>query len=385
MYRLDKEQQDLVDKIKALAEEHVRPHAGRVDEEGVFPQQAISALAEEGFLGLTVPVEYGGMGQSYRVACAALEVLGNACASTGMVYLMHLNGIACYEATPEVKAAAEALRAAARGEHLSTLAWSEKGSGSHFWAPMSRALEENGSVKITAEKSWVTSANHAQGYVVSTGWAQGEERTESMLYLVLDSDPGFSVAGPWNGLGMRGNASAPMHLEEVTLDPGRALSQPGKGLDVMLGVVLPRFQTGNAAVLVGIAEAAVQTVTRHLLGKRLEHLDMCLADDPTLRARLAQMRIETDRARAHLVSVLDSMENPGPATQLLVLEVKAAASEAALRVVDLGMRACGGSAFSKHLTLERHFRDARAPGVMAPTTDSAYEFIGRALCGMEVF
>jgi alkylation response protein AidB-like acyl-CoA dehydrogenase len=97
------------------------------------------------------------------------------------------------------------------------------------------------------------------------------------------------------------------------------------------------------------------------------------------------MRIATDRARAHLVSALDAVENPGPATMLMVLEIKASASETAIQVTDVGMRACGGAAFSKQLGLERYFRDARAASVMAPTTDHAYEFIGRALCGMELF
>ena len=192
------------------------------------------------------------------------------------------------------------------------------------------------------------------------------------------------MAGQWNALGMRGNASAPMRLNNVTVGPDRALSEPEKGFEAMLSI-LPVFQLGNAAIAVGIAEAAVQATQRHLTASRFEHLDSKLADLPNLRASLAQMRIETDRARAHLVSVLDSLENPGPETQLLVLEVKAAASEAAVQVTDLGMRACGGAAFSKHLGLERFFRDARAAIVMAPTSDQAYDFIGRALCGMELF
>ena len=75
-------------------------------------------------------------------------------------------------------------------------------------------------------------------------------------------------------------------------------------------------------------------------------LNTTLAELPTLRARLAQMRIETDRARAHLGSVLDALETPGPTTQLLVLEVKAAATEAAVTVTDLAMRTCGGAAFA---------------------------------------
>jgi alkylation response protein AidB-like acyl-CoA dehydrogenase len=97
------------------------------------------------------------------------------------------------------------------------------------------------------------------------------------------------------------------------------------------------------------------------------------------------MRIETDRARAHLVSALDAVESDAPNAMLLVLSSKAAAAESAMRVTDLGMQACGGAAFGKHLSLERNFRDARAASVMAPTSDVLHDFIGRALCGMELF
>ena len=109
-----------------------------------------------------------------------------------------------------------------------------------------------------------------------------------------------------------------------------------------------------------------------------------LADLPRARARLAQMRIETDRARAHLTVTIDAVEHPSAATQLLVLEAKAAANEAVIAVTDLAMQTCGGSALHRGLGIERLFRDARAPIVMAPTSDQAQEFIGRALCGMEV-
>jgi alkylation response protein AidB-like acyl-CoA dehydrogenase len=265
------------------------------------------------------------------------------------------------------------------------LAWSERGSRSHFWAPISQAASRDGHVTVNAEKSWVTSAGYADGYVVSTRRVGAENPTDTTLYLVLREDAGLEVAGPWTALGMRGNASAPMRLEEVALGEDRELSTPGTGFETMLGVVLPVFQLGNAAISVGIAEAAVQTTQRHLTASRFEHQDSKLADLPNLRARLAQMRIETDMARAHLVGVIDAVEDPGFEATLLVLEAKAAASETAIEVTDLGMRACGGAAFSKHLGLERYFRDARASVVMAPTTDHAYEFIGRALCGMELF
>jgi alkylation response protein AidB-like acyl-CoA dehydrogenase len=382
MYRLDSQQELVLQRVRKVGDADILPHADEVDAQATFPQQSINALSREELLGLTVPVELGGLGQGLRVACAALEEVAHRCPSTAMVYLMHLCGIACYSSAPD-KTAAQ-LRAAASGQHLSTLAWSERGSRSHFWAPVSEAIATNGNVSITAEKSWVTSAGHADGYVVSTRRPGAESPTDTTLYMVLDSDPGLKVAGPWNALGMRGNASAPMTLTGVTLGPERALSEPGKGFEAMLSI-LPVFQLANAAIAVGIAEAAVQAAQKHITNSRFQHLGSSLADLPNLRANLARMRIETDKARAHLVSILDSLDNPGPETQLLVLEAKAAASEAAVEVTDLGMRTCGGAAFSRQVGLERYFRDARAAIVMAPTSDHAYEFIGRALCGMELF
>jgi len=383
MYRLSQEQQRIVAQVAAVADQSIAPHASRVDKEKTFPTESIAGLAKAGLLGLTVPSTSGGLGQDLRTMAAALDEIAQRCSSTAMVYLMHLCGVACYAAASDKTA--PYLNAAARGEHLTTLAFSEKGSRSHFWMPVSRAHASNGTVSLSAHKSFVTSAGHADAYVVSTLAANANQPLASTIYLVLGRDSGVSVSGAWEGLGMRGNASAAMTLDNVTVGDDRALTAPGKGLDMMLGVVLPVFQVGSAAVALGIAEAAVRATTTHLTGTRFDHLNSSLAEMPTLRARLAQMRVETDRARAHLVGVLDSLAAPGPTTQLLVLEAKASATEAAVCVTDLAMRTCGGAAFGGAHGLERMYRDARAPVVMAPTTDQAYDFIGRALCGLELF
>ena len=97
------------------------------------------------------------------------------------------------------------------------------------------------------------------------------------------------------------------------------------------------------------------------------------------------MRMATDTARAYLAAALDKMESGAPDTLRHVLAVKAVSGETAVRVTDLALRTCGGAAFSKHLGLERVFRDARAAIVMAPTTDHLREFIGRTLVGLPLF
>jgi alkylation response protein AidB-like acyl-CoA dehydrogenase len=376
------EQQHVTDRARSIAEDVVAAGASQADQEGRFPRASLDALARAGFWGLTVPTQYGGMGEGIRSMCAVLDEIAQRCASTAMVYLMHLCGVSTYVAAGDRMGAL--LRAVAGGKHLSTLAWSETGSRSQFWAPVSRARRNGSGVVLDANKSFVTSAGAADGYVVSTQWEKAQSPLQSMLYLVMKSDDGVVVGEPWNGFGLRGNASSPMKFGALVSDD-RALSAEAKGMDTMLGVVLPWFMLGSAAISVGICEAAVGATQAHLVSSRFEHTDSKLSDLPNLRARLSEMRIETDRARAHLASVIDSIENPGPTTQLLVLESKPAAGESAVKVTEIGMRTCGGAAFGRRLGLERHFRDARAAIVMSPTTDHTNEFIGRALCGMELF
>lgn len=237
------DQQVIVAQASEIAEKSIGPNADRTDSEGRFPQESIDALAAAGFLGLTIAPEYGGRGQGLRVACAVMEEIAQRCPSTAMVYMMHLCGVATYSAATDKTAAY--LRAAAAGKHLSTLGWSEKGSRSQFWAPVSQAVRNNGAVRLSAEKSWVTSAGHADGYVVSTQWADAQSPLQTMLYLVLREDQGLSVAGPWAALGMRGNASAPMKLESVAVGSERTLSDEGKGLDMMLGWCCRSFNSAR--------------------------------------------------------------------------------------------------------------------------------------------
>lgn len=382
MYDLNEEQRAAVDEVAALADEVLGPNAEEIDDRAAFPEENIEALADAGFLGLTVPEEFGGMGLGLRTSVAVLDEIGQRCPSTGMIYLMHLAGIAAYNHNPEV--AESQLRAAADGDHLTTLAWSEFGSRSHFWAPVSKEEDKGERVEIDAQKSWVTAAGHADGYVVSTGWADGEEPTETMLYLVEQGDGPLDAGDTWDVLGLRGNSASPMQIDGLDIPKDRTLCEPGAGMEVMLEVVLPVFQLGNAAISLGISEAACEITRDHITGTELEHEGKTLADLPKLRERVARMRIETDKLRAHLESVVTSVENPGPKTQLLVLESKASASDTSREVTEIGMKACGGAAYGKAIPLERFFRDARASHVMAPSTDVLHDFVGKAVCGMEV-
>jgi alkylation response protein AidB-like acyl-CoA dehydrogenase len=374
-----------VGKTEELARTVLARHAEDVDRQGRWPAESISALGAAGLLGLTVPAACGGSGEGARTFAAVACVLAEHCGSTAMIYLMHVCAVAAIAAAETFPRREEVLRAAAAGRHLSTLAFSETGSRSHFWAPVSRAVVEGDVYRLSAEKSFVTSAGRADSYVVSSRAAAGGDPLASTLYFVPGDAAGLAVGPAWNGLGLRGNASAPLRLADVVVPASYRLGGEGAGLDSMLNRVLPWFQLGAAAVAVGIARAATEATRQHLLAARLDHLGQALAALPTLRARLAQMRIAVDVQQAFLERVAGLMDCPGPTTLLAVLQSKAAAAETALHVTDLAMRACGGAAFGRRLAVERHFRDARAGAVMAPTTDVLYDFVARNLLGMPLF
>jgi alkylation response protein AidB-like acyl-CoA dehydrogenase len=177
-----------------------------------------------------------------------------------------------------------------------------------------------------------------------------------------------------------------MSLEECAVLAAQQLTDDGAGFGAMLQVVLPLFNLGSAAVSLGLCRAAVAATATHLKTARFEHLGQSLGESlPTLRAQLATMQIETDGLAARLDDVVDHLERPRDTTMLRVLECKAAAGDTAIAVTSAAMRVCGGAAFSKHMSVERVFRDAHAGAVMAPTSDVLREFIGKAVLGMPLF
>ena len=375
-----------VSNAKQVADRVLSPAARQNDKEGRFSVEAVAALGPAGLLGLMLPEEVGGAALGPRTFAAVIATLAEADASVAMVYLMHVCATATIAAARAGAAVRPTLKEIAAGRHLSTLAFSEAGSRSHFWAPLSRARRNGAGVYLTARKSFVTSAGHAQSYVVSSLAPGGTGPTESTLYLVSADVPGLSIAGPWDGLGLRANASAPMSLEDCAVPSTQQLTDDGAGFQAMLQVVLPLFNLGSAAVSLGLCRAAVAATATHLMTARFEHLGQSLGESlPTLRAQLAAMQIETDGLAARLDDLVGHLERPRDTTMLRVLECKAAAGDAAIAVTSAAMRVCGGAAFSKQLGIERVFRDAHAGAVMAPTGDVLREFIGKAVLGIPLF
>lgn len=370
---------DVLDAVGPVVENTVAPAAAEVDRTGTYPRGDVEALASAGVLGLLSAPEVGGAGGTLADVAAVLETIARTDASTAMVVLMHFAAVSVIEPHgPD-----EVRRDIAGGTHLSTLAFSERGSRSHFWAPVSSATAVDDGVRLDAAKSWVTSAGEADSYVWSSRPVSAEG--PMTLWLVPGATPGVAVAGSFDGFGLRGNGSSPMVADGAVVPASARLADDGAGLDVALATALPTFLVGNAAVSLGLMEALVDEAATHLTTSRLEHLGRTLAEQAPTRLAYAALRTRVDTTRAFLADTLAALGSGRPDATLRVLQVKAVAAEAASDVADGVMRLCGGAAFRKELGIERRYRDAMAARVMAPTTEALQDFVGRATLGLPLF
>ena len=371
--------------LSAVIERSIGPQAAEIDRSGAFPREGVQALGDAGLLGLLSAPNVGGGGESLAAAAQVIETVGARCASTATVVLMHYAAVAVIEAHgPQ-----DIRRLIARGDHLSSLAFSEVGSRSHIWEPIGTAKAGDGdNVVLDARKSWVTSAGHADSYVWSSRPLAHQEKAAGgamTLWLVPSKAAGLRVAAKFDGVGLRGSASSPVSGVNVVVPADARLGDDGAGWDIAMATALPTFLVLNAALSLGIMEALVAEAGAHLARSRLQHLDQTLAEQPVSRAALARLRIRTDSIRAFLRDTLAALSTGRDDAALRVLEIKAAAAEAAAEVADGALQLCGGAAFRKELAIERLFRDALAARVMAPTTEALHDFVGRTCLGLPLF
>ena len=381
-------------RAREIASRVLAPAAGPNDKAGRFSTEAVDSLGQSGLLALMLPPDLGGPGLGPRTFAAVAATLAEADASVAMVYLMHILGVATIRsARPSAAKGVTPLlqevvafptvegNVDARNQQQ---AWVRKTATELGLVVRDAGLVTE--VELPAAKKDAPVLGYAKSYIVSSLAPDGAGPTDSTLYLVPADTPGVSVAGAWDGLGLRANASAPLALDNCKVPSSFQLTDDGAGFQVMLNVVLPLFNLGAACVALGLCRAAVAGTTAHLKSARFEHLGQSLGESlPTLRAQLASMQIDTDGLSARIDDLIEHLESPREATMLRVLESKAAAGDVAIGVTSTAMRICGGAAFSKHMSIERLFRDAHAGAVMAPTGDVLREFIGKALLGMPLF
>ena len=369
----------LVESVREVARERIAPLAAAVDRERAFPDASMRALGEHGALGLLVPEEFAGAGAGIAELVAASEAVGSACASSGMVFLMH-SVTAATIAVGGGDRAGEYLEAMADGRSIGTLAFSERGTGAHFYAPELTAELDGQGIRIRGRKSFVTSGGHADLYLVLVRSVDGEGLD---CYAVDGAAPGVRFEGAWDGLGMAGNSSVAAEFDCV-VDVTARIGGAGEGQALVFGAVAPFFLAGLAAVNVGIAAAALATAVEHASTRRYAGGGGSLAEIQSIQHALANMDISTRAARLMVREAARLGDAADEGALVALMEAKIIATEAAVSVTQCALEVCGGQGYTRALPIERHLRDARAGAVMAPTNGVLRNWTGKALAGLPV-
>jgi isovaleryl-CoA dehydrogenase len=369
----------VLESIRELSANGISSSAAEVDSGRLFPRTNLRSLGAAGANGLAIPAALGGSGGSLTDLAEACMTIGAACSSTAMVYLMHAVTGATMGAGggDQVPGALERM---ADGSALATLAFSEKLSGAHFYAPTLKAERHNAKLTVSGRKSFVTSGGFADFLLLLV---QSEDGVGSDTYLLQSNTPGVSFQGEWEGLGMAGNCSISMELKDVELTDEMRVGAPGKAGELIFGVVAPYFLIGLAAVNVGIATAALNAATEHV--KIRKYADgSSLAEIQYIQHLVADMDTTTRTARLLVLEASRLADSADPGALVPIMEAKIVATEAAATVATNALKATGGQGYTPSLPVERILRDALAGAVMAPTNAVLRNWVGKALTGLPV-
>lgn len=374
---------ELVERADAIARDVLRPRAEREDREAAWPEAGMRALAEAGLTGLNAPVEVGGHGLGLESLVRVARSLAREHPSASICYGMHCVGTAVVAAKATPDQTERFLRPIAEGEHITTLALSEPGTGSAFYIPETRVVAEDDDYVVNGTKSFVTNGGRADSYVVSVAAEEpGAGEGVFSAVLVEAGTPGVRWGDPWRGFGMRANSSRTVRLDDVRVSRRNLLGEEGDELWYVFDVVLPYFLTAMAGTYLGIAEGAVALATEHLGSRRHSHTGELLSAHPTLSGDLGAMWIDLESTRSLVLSAARRADAGAADALRGVLASKAAASEAAVDLTDRAMTLMGGRGYGEGGRLGRLLRDARASHVMAPTTHQLRIWLGRALTGI---
>ena len=373
-------------RAQQVAAEVAAPLVERTDS-GVWPEEAIRALQAAGLGGLVVPRDRGGSGLGLRSVAGVCEVLARTCASTAICFGMHQVATAVLSAKATERQAREYLGPIAAGEHLTTLALSEPGTGSQFWLPQTKITDDgcDGGWAVDGQKTFVTNGSKADSYVVSTVAADPDAPAGEFSCVVVPGDAdGLTFSGTWDGVGMRGNSSLAARLDRVRVDRDALLGAPGDQIWYVFEVVAPYFLTAMAGTYLGVADAALGEAVTHLRQRRHSHTGRALASEPVLQHRVGQLWAQVQQARRLVYWAAEEAEVGGGDALAGLTAAKASVGDCAVHVANEAMTLVGGIGYREKSPVERHLRDARAAHVMSPTTDILRTWTGRAVLDIPI-
>lgn len=371
-------------KAQEFAQRVIAPRADEIDQTDEFPKDVFDALADEGFMKLIVPVEYGGLGKGYLEHAEVVMALSEVSGTVGICYFQHNTTIFEVKAVGSEALKEEVFNGVVKDHKICALACSEFGTGCHFYSCETTAERlANGKTKINGTKSMVTMATYASWYCIDCQAVGTEGISQWLIPANLD---GLSFRPEdWHGFGMHGNISCPMVMDDIEVPEMYRYGSEGEGVDQILNIVAPPFILGLAALYTGITTGLLNEAVgysqkrKYPCGTYIDGKALCELEP--IQAHLTRLYNNSWACKALTFNAAEAMDAGEPDALIRILSARSVSIEQVLDSGKYAMRIVGGKGYNKASRVERMLRDGYAGQIMAPSADVLGLWIGRLITG----
>ena len=377
-FSLSEEERELKEAARRFARKEIAPVATRMDREDYFPQDVFRRLGEQGFLGVTVPTDYGGLGQSYFAQAVILEEIARVSPALALSVGAHSNLMADNLARNGSGAQRERyLPALASGEKIGALALTEPSAGSDAVSLRTLAEKKGNHYLLNGTKQFITNGPVADTLLLyaKTDPSRGAHGISALV--MSRETPGFSVSRTLDKMGMRGSPTGELVFHDCEISTDQLVGKENGGIEVMMrGLNVERAVL--AAIPLGIIEECLDLSLgyareREQFGKKIGQFQL-------IQEKLANMHIQLEASRLLLYAGLqavssDQRSGRASATALTY------ASEASTRVALDAIQIFGGYGYMRDYPLERFARDAKLLEIGAGTSEIRRLLVARELLG----
>jgi 3-sulfinopropanoyl-CoA desulfinase len=359
MFPLTDAQQRLKARARQLAHDEIAPTAADTDRTERYPWQVVERLREAGFLGMTIPTDYGGRGLGYLEAVLVIEEVSQVCGVSGRIVVeANMGAIAAimrYGSDVQRRHAAELVL----GGDKPAICITEPGAGSAASELTTRAEQRGDRWVVNGRKHWITGGGVSRLHLVLARAydESGEELGIGGFIAIRDETPGLVIGRREPTMGLRGIPETEIVFENMEIPAERALIPPGgfrRGFAQLMEAYNSQ-RVGAATVALGIAEGAYRLALEH--SKEREQFGRPICEFQGLQWMLADMSTRLAAARL-LVYAAAGSADPFPEVTAAA-QAKVFASEMAIGVTNDALQIFGARGYSRDAPLERMVRDAR--------------------------
>ena len=375
-FELTEEQRMVIDEARKFADKALAPAVAELDEKQECNLAAIHELGELGFLGMTVPEEFGGTDLGAVAYSGVIIELSKVDAGTAVAVSVQnslVNDAVMKFGTDAQKR--EYLPKLASGEWLGCFSLTEAGAGSDPGSLRANAVRDGDSFVLNGTKNFTTNGGFADVIIAFFQTDPGKGSKGISAFLLRSDVPGFAVGKHENKLGIRTSSTTEMVFTDCRVPASCLLGIENKGLNVALAT-LDGGRVGIAAQAVGIAEAALDEAVKY--AKERTQFGQRLADFQALQFTLADMAVDVEVAKTMLYRVA-GMKDAGQKYTRESAIAKLFASEMSHRVCHKSLQIHGGYGYMKDYKIERLYRDQRITEIYEGTSEIQRVVIARAL------